>query len=151
MCALNRSLKVLLTEDSPVLATRLKEIVSEMPGFELVGCAGDVNESIRLARVLEPDALLLDLQITGGTGLDVLCAVRAMGRDVAIVVLTNSATSFVKKACLEAGADFFLDKSAELAKLPAILSVIAGRASSAGSIPTIDRRGPLRRKPSRAL
>ena len=61
--------------------------------------------------------MLLDYQLDGGTGVDVLRAVHPQMPGVAFIVLTNHATLQHRRACLDAGARFFFDKSTEFTRI----------------------------------
>lgn len=67
------------------------------------------------------DTLLLDLQLIDGNGLDVLAAVKPQRPGMHVIVLSNFATPQHRRASLAAGADVFLDKSQEFARVPEIL------------------------------
>jgi DNA-binding NarL/FixJ family response regulator len=86
-----------------------------------VGKASDVPEAILGIQKIEPDAVILDLQMPGGTGLDVLRAIRKDNPYLLVLVCTNYPYSQYRQECLSAGANFFLDKSSEFEKIPAIL------------------------------
>ena len=75
---------------------------------------------------IDESQLVLDYQLLGGTGVDVLHAVHPKAPSVIFVVLTNHANPQYRRLCLEAGANWFLDKSTEFRK---IKGVIAGLAS----------------------
>jgi len=70
---------------------------------------------------MKPDAIILDLQMPGGSGLDVLRAIRMDYPDLYVLICTNYPYPQYREECLTAGANFFLDKSAEFEKIPAIL------------------------------
>jgi DNA-binding NarL/FixJ family response regulator len=57
----------------------------------------------------------------GGSGLDVLRAIRMDYPDLYVLICTNYPYPQYREECLTAGANFFLDKSAEFEKIPAIL------------------------------
>jgi DNA-binding NarL/FixJ family response regulator len=115
-------MRVYIVDDSSVVVERLRDLLEEVPGAVCVGQASDVPQAVRGIREVNPDALILDLQMPGGTGLDVLRAIRADHPHLHILVCTNYPYAQYREECLSAGADFFLDKSAEFGKIPAILS-----------------------------
>jgi len=88
---------------------------------ELVGRAGDVAEAVRGINIMNPDAVILDLQMPGGSGLDVLRAVRVEHPYLQVLVCTNYPYRNYREECLGAGANFFLDKTTEFEKIPVIL------------------------------
>ena len=62
------------------------------------------------------DLVFLDLQMPGGSGLEVLRAIRPDHPALQILVCTNYAYPRYREECLSAGANYFLDKSAELSR-----------------------------------
>jgi DNA-binding NarL/FixJ family response regulator len=114
-------MKVFIADDSRVVVERLADLLEEVPGAQLVGQAGDVPEAVRGIQEMKPDALILDLQMPGGSGLDVLRAIRTDFPHLYVLICTNYPYPRYREECLTAGANFFLDKSAEFEKIPAIL------------------------------
>jgi len=115
-------MKVFIADDSSVVVERLVDLLEEeVPGAQLVGRAGDVPEAVRGIQKVKPDALILDLQMPGGSGLDVLRAIRTDHPRLYVLICTNYPYPQYRDECLTAGANFFLDKSAEFEKIPAIL------------------------------
>jgi len=114
-------MKVFIADDSSAIVTRLADLLQEVPGVELVGRAGDVAEAVRGINIMNPDAVILDLQMPGGSGLDVLRAVRVEHPYLQVLVCTNYPYRNYRDECLGAGANFFLDKTTEFEKIPVIL------------------------------
>jgi len=104
---------VFIVEDLPAMRDRLVELVGEIGGVEIVGSAATPAEAIAGVLRARPDCVLLDYQLEGGTGLDVLRAVHPQAPEIVFVVLTNHTQPQYRRACLAAGADHFLDKSNE--------------------------------------
>jgi len=114
-------MKVFIADDSPLFVERLAELLRDVPGVEVSGQAGDVSESVRCIRQMKPDAVILDLQMPGGSGLDVLRAIRPNHPGLYVLICTNYPYPQYREQCISAGANFFLDKSAEFERIPAIL------------------------------
>lgn len=114
-------LRVFLVEDAPAIRTRLAAMMKAVPSVSLVGEADSVGDAIDGITRSQPDALVLDLQIIGGSGLEVLRTVRGAMPHLRVAVLTNFATEQHRRACLDAGAEFFLDKSSEFPRIRSIL------------------------------
>ncbi len=114
-------MRVFIADDSSAVVERLADLLEEVPGAQLVGQAGDVPEAIRSIQKTNPDAVILDLQMPGGNGLDVLRAIRVDHPYLLVLICTNYPNSEYRKECLSAGANFFLDKSSEFEKIAAIL------------------------------
>jgi len=94
------------------------DLLRGLPGIEFAGDAGNVLAVLRCVRQLQPDALILDLEMPGGSGLDVLRAVRRDLPDLQVLICTNYPYPQYRSECLAAGANYFLDKSAEFDKIP---------------------------------
>lgn len=122
-------MRVLVADDSKVVADRIIEIVRELPGIEIVGRAHSAAESLHCLRVLQPEVLILDLEMSGDSGLDVLRAIKADRRPVVTIVMTNSSSVPFREACRRAGAEYFLDKSDDFDKLDSIVKGIVYRTS----------------------
>jgi DNA-binding NarL/FixJ family response regulator len=126
-------MRVFIADDSTVIVQRLADLLKGVPGVELIGQAGDVPEAVRSIQQLSPDAVILDLQMPGGTGLDVLRAVRPDHPSLQVVICTNFPYPQYRQECFNAGANFFLDKSTEVEKIPEILRELIQSAAKIAS------------------
>jgi DNA-binding NarL/FixJ family response regulator len=113
-------MKVFIADDSKIVVDRLADLLKEVPDVQLVGQAYDVPQAIRSILETKPDAIILDLQMPGGSGLEVLRAVRRTHPFVCVLICTNYPYPQYRAECIAAGANFFLDKSAEFEKIPGI-------------------------------
>lgn len=111
-----------IVEDSIPVRDRLVRTLEGLEGLDIVGTAEDVTAAIAGLEDNHPDALILDLQLPSGSGLQVLRAVREKLPAMRVIVMTNFAAEPYRKAALAAGAEVFLDKSAEFARVRDILS-----------------------------
>jgi len=114
-------MKVFIADDSKIVVDRLADLLKEVPGVQFAGRASDVPQAIRSIRETNPDVAILDLQMPGGSGLDVLRAVRGTYPALCVLICTNYPYPQYRDECIAAGANFFLDKSAEFEKIPGIL------------------------------
>jgi DNA-binding NarL/FixJ family response regulator len=116
---------VLIADDSDALVRRLVGLLADVDGLEVIGRAGTVPEVSRAIRTLKPDVVILDLQMPGGSGIDVLEGLQQDGATPVVpvvIVLTNHAGPQYRKKCLKSGARFFMDKSSEFERVGAVLS-----------------------------
>ena len=115
-------MNLFIVEDSIPVRERLVRTLEGLGDLEIVGTAEDVSPAIEALSCTPPDALILDLQLPSGSGLQVLRAVRAKLPKMRVIVMTNFAAEPYRKAALAAGAEVFLDKSADFARVRDILS-----------------------------
>jgi two-component system, NarL family, response regulator DevR len=107
-------MRVFIVEDSAAIVERLKTILNEMnQGLDVIGHAEDAPTAIAAIRRLKPDAVILDIRLTSGTGLDVLEHVKRDRRGPLVIMLSNYSEDQYRRKCLQAGADYFFDKSTE--------------------------------------
>jgi two-component system OmpR family response regulator len=104
-----RRARVLVCDDEAVLRALVR--ASLEPTYEIVE-AVDGNESVRIARELRPDAIVLDMMMPGKTGLEVLAELRADADFDAtpVVMLTARAQAADRAAAADGGADRYLAK-----------------------------------------
>lgn len=111
--AQSRPKRVYFVEDSAGILQRLSAEVSAIPGVHLAGSADDAAIASKDIATIQPDLVVLDLQLAGGTGIDVLKACRDCAPGTAFVVLTNHSDNITRQRTLGAGADAFFDKSTQ--------------------------------------
>jgi two-component system OmpR family response regulator len=124
-----KSVRVLLVEDSAVLAEILSQALSELPEVDLVGVVDSEAEAFRVIARDRVDLIFLDLQLKQGTGFGILRSLADMHPAPHTVVLTNHDLPEYQTAAMALGATYFLDKARDFHRLPeivrAIISVIA--------------------------
>jgi DNA-binding NarL/FixJ family response regulator len=120
---LSRSTRVFLVEDSGPIRARLSEMLSSMEGVKIVGEAISPAAAIDGILRTNPDLVVLDVHLIGGTGIEVLRQVCPVAPHIVFIVLTNHSDPQYRKICVQSGAAHFLDKSTEFDK---VKEVIAG-------------------------
>jgi len=110
-------LRLFIGDDSEILRERLIDILSDIEGVEIIGQAGDVESVLRSIKQLEPDLVILDIQIPGGNGIVALENIKKRARPPIVIMFTNYPYLQYRKKCIELGADFFFYKSTEFEKL----------------------------------
>ena len=115
---------VFIVDDSASIRSRLAEMLARLDGVTVVGEAATATEAIAGILRLKPNAVLLDLNLMGRTGIDVLRAVHPREPGIVFVVLTNHAEPQYRTACTKAGAAYFLDKSCDFDRVPDVIAAI---------------------------
>ena len=114
-------MRVLIADDSEALVQRLVTTLAKLDGIEIVGHAETVAEAAEGVRNLRPDVVILDIRMPGGSGIDVLDGMKRDRVTPTVIVLTNYDYPQYRKKCLQSGASFFFDKSAEFEKVAQVL------------------------------
>jgi DNA-binding NarL/FixJ family response regulator len=109
-------IKVFLAEDSAPIRRRLAQMLRDK-GMAVTGQAQTPAQCINNILADPPDVVVLDIQLEGGAGMEVLNAVRDAAPGIAFVVLSNNSGTGYRERYLSAGAYRFLDKSTEFDQL----------------------------------
>jgi len=104
---------VLVIDDHPLFRKGVADLIAMEPALRLVGEAADGASGVQLALTLQPDLILLDLNMKGMNGIAALERMRAAEIDARIIMLTVSDAEEDVVAALRAGADGYLLKDME--------------------------------------
>lgn len=114
-------MKVFVVDDSIVIRERLKRMLADEDKVEVIGEAGDAQAAVDAILEQKPDAVLLDIQLLNGNGIEVLERVKQAQPPPAVIMLTDYPYPEYRDVCIAAGADFFFEKSTEFDQvLPAL-------------------------------
>ena len=118
-------LRVLLVEDSQVLADRLRESLDQLEGVEVVGAVDEESAAVEFAAGQGVDVIILDLQLRQGTGFGV---VRRLGtRRPTVIVFTNYSLPEYQRRAQDLGIEYFLNKSRDYERLPNLIQDLERR------------------------
>ena len=116
--------KVFIADDSVDMRERLTGMLAGIEGVGIIGQAGELGEAIRGIRDLKPEVVILDIQMPSTvpqmhSGIDVLRAIRqdSLLPQPTVIMLTNFPYPQYRQRCLEAGANYFFDKSNEFSQI----------------------------------
>ena len=118
-------MRVFIVDDSPIVRERLRTMFSELKGIELIGQAQHPVDATESIRKLKPDLVILDIRLRGGSGIDVLQDLKQGHAAPIVMILTNFPYPQYRKKCVDAGADFFFDKSTEFDKVSEVLKKLS--------------------------
>ncbi|MEO6405646.1 MAG: response regulator transcription factor [Ferruginibacter sp.] len=121
----NGRLKVLIVDDAELVINRVIELLKEMTVIENILGVGSFNQAIQSLSVDVPDLVLLDIQLPGKSGIELLTHVKQHYPKIKIIMLTNKAGLYYKAICEKAGCDHFIDKSSDFEKIPNIIESYA--------------------------
>lgn len=121
-------MRIVIADDHPVVRRGLRAIVEDALRPTEVDEAGSAAELLTLVRKREPDVVLLDIAMPGGSGLEALKELRREHPTVPMLVLSVHSEDQFAVRCIRAGASGYLTKdSAPEELVDAIRTVVAGR------------------------
>ena len=104
---------VAIIDDHPLFRRGVHELLDLEPTVEVVGEAGTREEALDLVRLYEPDLTILDLNMKGSSGVEILSTLKEEDPSRRIVILTVCASGKDLTACIQEGADGFFLKDME--------------------------------------
>jgi two-component system invasion response regulator UvrY len=120
-------IKVVVVDDHAVVREGLKRIISENPGMEVTGEAGDGIEAMKVIQGAPCDVVVLDITMPNKSGLDVLKQLHQESPQLPILVLSMHSEDQYAVRVLRAGASGYLTKESAPARLvQAIRKVVRG-------------------------
>ena len=140
--------RLLVVDDEPSFRLLAKMVLEEHPAFQVVGEAGNGKEAVEQARRLQPDAILLDLNMPVMGGLQALPKLRAVSPASRLFVVSVARDQQELHQAKMAGAHAFIDKALPnddfVAALRGCLEVVdmqwsEHRRDTFGPAPTLDR------------
>mgnify|MGYP000022961663 FL=1 len=108
---------VLVVDDHPLFRRGVCELFSLDPTIRVVGEAGTREEALDLAEKLSPDLIVLDLNMKGSSGVEILTTLKERDPSQRVVILTVSDSGEDFFACIRAGADGYFLKDMEPEKV----------------------------------
>ena len=112
-------LRVLIVDDHPGLVRALTRLLAF--DYDIVGSVADASGLLEVARQLEPDVIVLDVNLPKGDGLEACRLLTQVNPKIKVIVFTAGNDPDIKQRTFEAGASAFVDK---LAPDEALLSAI---------------------------
>ncbi len=119
---------VMIVDDHEVVRRGIAEVVDRSEGLSVVAEAGSVAEGQRRAALVQPQVILVDLQLPDGTGIDLIRRLATSGSSARAIVLTSFDDDRALAEALDAGAAAYLLKSVRGAEISDVIhAVAAGR------------------------
>ncbi|MBI5333206.1 MAG: response regulator transcription factor [Burkholderiales bacterium] len=121
-------IKVMLCDDHALIRRGIRDTLSEAPDVEVVGEAGDYGELRALLRQRSCDVLVLDINLPGRSGLDVLHALKEEGSSLRVLIVSMYPEDQYAIRAMRAGAQGYVNKGDDPAQiLAAVRTVAQGR------------------------
>ena len=124
--------RVLIADDHHVTRAGLRSVLDPRPDFDVIGEAADGAEALRLALELEPDVLLLDIEMPAMSGVEVAQHLKKVGSPVKVLAFSAYDDERYVYGLLDSGADGYLMK--EEADMEHIIQALQGIAQDDGDL-----------------
>ena len=102
--------RVLIADTGAEFRTALADALDAEPDLQVLGTTGDGAQLIQMARELEPDAVVMEMVLTGMDGLEVLDELAGLSRRPKVLILSSYIKGSVVDAAAAKGADFYMTK-----------------------------------------
>lgn len=120
-------IRILLADDHPLTRSGLAAWLEKEEGMELAGLASDGESAWRAVLDLKPDLAMLDIEMPGGSGIEIAARIKKEGLRTNVLILTAYSAHQYVMASVRAGAKGFILKSAPLEELrKAVFDTAAG-------------------------
>lgn len=120
--------KILIVEDHPLFRAMLAQLIEKDLGMTVCGQADNIKEALTLIERTRPDAAVIDLTLSGASGLELIKDLTARNFGLPVLVLSMHGEKLYAERVLHAGAKGFISKEESPAEVvEAIRTVLAGR------------------------
>jgi DNA-binding NarL/FixJ family response regulator len=117
-------IRILIADDDRLFARMLRTRLNVHPHLEIVGIAGDGSKAVSLVEELEPDLVVMDVNMPVLDGIDATRRMRTLPRAPKVVLITGEDDDFGTRP-YEVGADAYLRKSVELVSLIDVIVAVS--------------------------
>jgi DNA-binding NarL/FixJ family response regulator len=103
--------RILIADDHAIVRSGIRGVLSDQPGWEIVGEAENGKQAVDLAAEVRPDIAVLDYQLPLMNGIDATRAIRVCSPKTEVLIFTMHESEFLLRDLLDAGARGYLLKS----------------------------------------
>jgi len=120
--------KILIVDDHPLVRAGLAQLIGDTTDLEVCGEAGDMSSALKLLDAMTPDLAIIDLSLSGGSGLDLIERIKARNKEILILVASMHDESLYAERVLALGARGYINKQEAQEKIIlAIRQVVNGK------------------------
>lgn len=113
---------VLIVDDNKNFVDRMIGLLNEIDNIGYINVANDYNEACRLMACDYHEVVVLDINLPGKSGLELLKVIKENTPVCEVIMITNHADEYYRQQCNALGADHFLDKTIEFDQVPEIIN-----------------------------
>ena len=118
----NASYRILVVDSSMIVVDRIQRMLKELECIENVFKAYNYDEALDIMSKQNFDIVLLDTQLPGNNGFELLSFIKKSYPETKTIILTNQSGNYYRNKGEKIGSDHFIDKSAEFEKIVQIIN-----------------------------
>jgi DNA-binding NarL/FixJ family response regulator len=113
-------LSILIVDDNVHFVNRMIYLLEEVKDISFIHTAYHYEEAFGLLEK-KPDLILLDINLAGKNGINLLKKIKSSRKDCEVIMLTNQVSDYYREECMRLGAMHFLDKTNEFQLVPGMI------------------------------
>ncbi|MBV1882254.1 MAG: UvrY/SirA/GacA family response regulator transcription factor [Pseudomonadales bacterium] len=117
-------IKILVVDDHDLVRTGITRMLEDVDDIEILGQAGSGEEALKLARLLQPEVVLMDVKMPGIGGLEATRKILRISSEIKIIAVTACEEEPFPSRLLQAGASGYLTKGAGLDEMVNAIRVV---------------------------
>ncbi|MFI5157043.1 MAG: response regulator transcription factor [Chitinophagales bacterium] len=121
-----KKLIILIVDDNKFFVDRMISLLEETRDIGYINVAYDFEEGNEYFERERPDLVLLDINLPGKSGIELLRKINDSDHTCPVVMISNHDNEYYRQQCKQLGAAHFLDKSRDFGLVPSIISQLAG-------------------------
>ena len=112
----------MIVDDSEIIINRLTDLLKEQECISSINAANSFNEAVALLNTHNFNLAILDINIPGKNGIELLTHIKEHFPSVSTIMLTNQSDSYYRDLCSKIGTDEYVDKTNDFDQIPAMIN-----------------------------
>lgn len=112
---------LLIVDDNMNFVNRMIGLLEDTINISQIDVASNFDEARLIMETEEPEIVLLDINLPGKNGIELLKFINQHNKQCDVIMITNHAEEYYRQQCREFGARYFLDKSNDFGLVPGII------------------------------
>lgn len=123
---------LLIVDDNMNFVDRMIHLLKDSGIIREISVAANYDEARELLLSKNPDIVLLDINLPGKNGIEILKLIQKNKKQCEVIMISNHADEYYRQQCQELGAKHFLDKSNDFGLVPSIINQYDNRINRTG-------------------
>ncbi|MFA5326581.1 MAG: response regulator transcription factor [Prolixibacteraceae bacterium] len=115
-------MRIVIADDSALIRERLQNMLLEYGLVDIVGSFNNGSDTLIALQTLKPDLAIVDIEMPGQSGLEILKEIRKKDSALKFIILTFHATDYYRKLAINTGADYFFSKVDDFDKVELVIN-----------------------------